>query len=73
LEDSLQAGIDEMLSALTDKGYVDGDDLYYYNAPGAKRLKVIGLKEFGVLLFLCLVIETHFNIFKKNKLNISFN
>jgi hypothetical protein len=62
-----------MLSALKEKGYSEGYDLYYYNAPSAKRFKVIGLKEFGVLLFLCLVIETHFNIFKKNKLNISFN
>ena len=39
LEDSLQAGIDEVLSALTDKGYVEGDDLYYYKAPGAKHFE----------------------------------
>ncbi len=39
LEDSLQAGIDEMLSALKEKGYSEGDDLYYYNAPGAKHFE----------------------------------
>jgi predicted alpha/beta superfamily hydrolase len=39
LEDSLQAGIDEMLSALKDKGYSEGEDLYYYKAPGAKHFE----------------------------------
>jgi len=39
LEDSLQTGIDAMLSALKDKGYVEGDDLYYYKAMGAKHFE----------------------------------
>ncbi len=39
LEDSLQAGIDEMLSALKEKGYSEGEDLYYYKAPGAKHFE----------------------------------
>jgi predicted alpha/beta superfamily hydrolase len=39
LEDSLQAGIDEMLSTLKEKGYSEGDDLYYYKAPGAKHFE----------------------------------
>ncbi len=28
-----------MLSALKEKGYSKGDDLYYYNAPGAKHFE----------------------------------
>ena len=39
LEDSLQTGIDVMLSALKEKGYSEGDDLYYYKAPGAKHFE----------------------------------
>ena len=39
LEDSLQAGIDEMLSALREKGFVDNDDLYWYKAPDAKHFE----------------------------------
>ncbi|TDJ54922.1 MAG: hypothetical protein E2O46_03640 [Ignavibacteria bacterium] len=39
MEDSLQTGIDAMLSALKEKGYSKGDDLYYYNAPGAKHFE----------------------------------
>jgi predicted alpha/beta superfamily hydrolase len=39
LEDSLQSGIDEMLFALQEKGYVEGEDLYYYKALGAKHFE----------------------------------
>ncbi len=28
-----------MLSALKEKGYSESDDLYYYNAPGAKQFE----------------------------------
>ena len=28
-----------MLSALKDKGYSEGEDLYYYKAPGAKHFE----------------------------------
>ena len=39
LEDSLQYGVDEMLLALQEKGYTEGDDLYFYKALGAKHLE----------------------------------
>jgi predicted alpha/beta superfamily hydrolase len=39
LEVSLQTEIDAMLSALKEKGYSEGDYLYYYNAPGAKHFE----------------------------------
>ena len=39
LEDSLQTGIDSMLFALRERGYSEGDDLYYYYAPGAKHFE----------------------------------
>ena len=39
LEDSIQSGIDEMLSELKERGYSEGDDLYYYHAPGAKHFE----------------------------------
>lgn len=39
LDESLQEGIDAMLLALKEKGYFEGDDLYYYKAPGAKHFE----------------------------------
>ncbi|MEJ2193667.1 MAG: alpha/beta hydrolase-fold protein [Ignavibacteriaceae bacterium] len=39
LEDSLQAGIDEMLLVLRKKGYVENDDLYWYKAADAKHFE----------------------------------
>lgn len=39
LEDTLQTGIDAMLSALKGKGYSEGDDLYWYKASGAKHFE----------------------------------
>ena len=39
LEDSLQYGVDEMLLALQEKGYTEGDDLYFYKALGAKHFE----------------------------------
>ena len=39
IEDSLQTGIDELLPALRERGYSEGDDLYYYYAPGAKHFE----------------------------------
>jgi predicted alpha/beta superfamily hydrolase len=39
LDDSLQTGVDEMLSALREKEYIEGDDLYYYKALGAKHFE----------------------------------
>ena len=39
LEDSLQYGVDEMLSALKETGYVEGEDFYFYKAMGAKHFE----------------------------------
>jgi len=39
LEDSLQGGVDEMLSALQEIGYAEGDDLYFYKALEAKHFE----------------------------------
>lgn len=37
LEKKLQPGVDEMLSLLRGKGYVEGKDLEYFKAPGAEH------------------------------------
>ena len=39
LEDSLQAGIDEMFSVLKKKGFVEDNDLYWYKAVDAKHFE----------------------------------
>lgn len=39
LDSSLQSGVDEMLVALKEKGYVEGSDFYFYKAPGAKHFE----------------------------------
>jgi predicted alpha/beta superfamily hydrolase len=37
LEEKLQPGVDEMVSALKDKGYMEGTDLYYFKDPIAEH------------------------------------
>ncbi len=55
LDSQLQAGVNDMLGALKDKGYIEGKNYYYVNDPQGRHTETDWSKQFPRAIRMCLM------------------